>query len=361
MRMLTIYFLMVLLSTSLICCNNAANNSRSGPRKLEILFLGHDSEHHNAAVYMPLLASTLSKEGINFTYTNNPDDLNTSNLDKYDGLMIYANHEKITPEQEKALLGFVEKGRGFIPVHCASFCFQNSPEYISLVGGQFLNHKTDSFTADIIKKDHPVVKSLNEFETWDETYVHDKLGKDITVLMERVEDNHREPWTWVKEHGTGRVFYTAYGHDERTWSNPGFHQLMKEGILWAVGDKAKQDWETFRQEMPTLVYRDEANIPNYEKRTPAPKFQEPLSPEESKKLIQVPLGFDLELFASEPDIINPIAMEWDEKGRLWVIETVDYPNTVRDDKGSGDDRIKICEDTDGDGKMDKSTVFAEGL
>ncbi|HET6538840.1 MAG TPA: PVC-type heme-binding CxxCH protein, partial [Chryseolinea sp.] len=308
-----------------------------------------------------LLASTLSKEGISFTYTNNPDDLNAANLDKYDGLMIYANHEKITPEQEKALLGFVEKGGGFIPVHCASFCFQNSPEYISLVGGQFLNHKTDSFTVEIIKKDHPIVQSLHEFETWDETYVHDKLAKDITVLMERVEDNHREPWTWVKEHGGGRVFYTAYGHDERTWNNPGFQQLMKEGILWAVGDEAKKDWEAFHKEMPVLAYHAEANIPNYEKRDPPPKLQEPLSPQESKKLIQVPLGFDLELFASEPDIINPIAMEWDEKGRLWVIETVDYPNTVRDDKGAGDDRIKICEDTDGDGKMDKATVFAENL
>ena len=126
MRFFTLYFVMVLLSSGLICCDHKTSKSfRSGPRKLEILFLGHNSEHHNSALYMPLLASTLSKEGINFTYTNNPDDLNAANLDKYDGLMIYANHEKITPEQEKALLRFVEKGGGFIPVHCASFCFQN--------------------------------------------------------------------------------------------------------------------------------------------------------------------------------------------------------------------------------------------
>lgn len=359
MRFLTVTF--CLCAIFLSSCDNTASKKRTGPRPVEILFLGHDSEHHNAAAYMPMLASHLATEGIHFTYTNNPDDLNTENLEQYDGLMIYANHEKITPEQEKALLGFVEKGKGFIPVHCASFCFQNSPDYISLVGGQFLKHKTDTFVAQIIKKDHPVVKSVNEFSTWDETYVHDKLADDITVLMERVEENHHEPWTWVKEHGKGRVFYTAYGHDERTWSNPGFHNLMKEGILWAVGDDLKKDWETFRKEMPTLQYREEANIPNYEKREPSPKYQEPLSPEESKKLIQVPLGFDLELFASEPNIINPIAMEWDEKGRLWVIETVDYPNTVRDDKGAGDDRIKICEDTDDDGKADKFTVFAEGL
>jgi hypothetical protein len=275
--------------------------------------------------------------------------------------MIYANHEQITPEQENALLSFVEKGKGFIPVHCASFCFQNSPKYINLVGGQFLKHGTDTFTASIIKKDHFIVNSLNEFSTWDETYVHDKIAPDITVLMERVEADHHEPWTWIKEFGKGRVFYTAYGHDERTWSNPGFQQLMKEGILWAVGDEPKTKWEKFKKEIPTLVYRDAEGIPNYEKRNPAPKFQDPLSPEESAKLIQVPVGFELKLFASEPDIINPIAMEWDERGRLWVIETVDYPNTVRDDKGIGDDRIKICEDTNGDGKADKFTLFAENL
>lgn len=133
--------------------------------------------------------------------------------------------------------------------------------------------------------------------------------------MERVEGDHHEPWTWVKGFGKGRVFYTAYGHDERTWNNPGFHQLKKEGILWAVGDEAKQKWEVYRKQLPTLTYRDADGIPNYEKRSPSPRYQDPLSPEESAKLIQVPVGFDLKLFASEPNIINPIAMEWDEKGR----------------------------------------------
>ena len=361
MRFITSVFILLFFIFIFFSCIKTVKNLRDDSGKLEILFLGHNSEHHKSAINMPLLASTLSKEGISFTYTDNPADLNTENLDKYDGLMIYANHEQIAPEQETALLNFVAKGRGFIPVHCASYCFQNSPTYIDLVGGQFKSHKTDTFTATIIKKDHPITKTLTEFEIWDETYVHDKIAKDITVLMERVEGDHHEPWTWIKESGKGRVFYTAYGHDERTWSNPGFQQLMKEGILWAVGDEAKTKWEKFRKEIPTLAYRDADGIPNYEKRSPSPKYQDPLSPEESAKLIQVPVGFELKLFASEPNIINPIAMEWDEKGRLWVIETVDYPNTVRDNKGVGDDRIKICEDTDGDGKADKFTVFAENL
>src|SRR5690606_8251520 len=325
MRTLFLFIICIVLGGLLYSCNPASGDRTSGSEKIEILFLGHDSEHHDAARYLPLLSSVLSREGINFTYRDNPEVLNGETLSDYDGLMIYANHETITPEQEEALLDFVSQGKGFIPIHCASFCFQNSSAYIDLVGGQFLEHDTGTFVAPIIME-HPLVEGLTPFSTWDETYVHSKLSDDRTVLMERVEGDHHEPWTWVKEYGKGRVFYTAYGHDERTWNNPGFHQLVKQGIIWAVGDQVKARWEGFRETIPELVYRDETAIPNYEKRSPAPRYQEPLTPEESKKLIQVPVGFSLELFASEPDIINPIAMEWDERGGLWVIETVDYPN-----------------------------------
>ena len=353
--------ILCLLIVMLGACSRSSKSLRNESGRLEILFLGHNSEHHNSAVLMPVLASQFSLEGISFTYTSNPSDLNAANLGNYDALLIYANHDSITQEQETALFAFVERGGGFVPVHCASWCFRNSEKYIELVGGQFLKHKTDSFTTEIVNRDHPIMAQLTPFATWDETYEHSKIAGDISVLMERVEGEHREPWTWVKEYGKGRVFYTAYGHDERTWSNPGFQALMREGILWAVGDVAKQKWESYRAKLPTLSYRDEEGIPNYEKRTPAPRYQEPLSPEESAKLIQVPVGFDLELFASEPEIINPIAMEWDEKGRLWVVETVDYPNTVMEEKTEGDDRIKICEDTDGDGKADRFTLFADKL
>ena len=91
-----------------------------------------------------------------------------------------------------------------------------------------------------------------------------------------------------------------------------------------------------------------------------PVDDEPLSAEESMKLIQVPPGFRLELFASEPDIVKPIALAWDERGRLWIAETVDYPNDIHPGT-PGNDRIKILEDTDGDGRADKFTVFAENL
>jgi putative membrane-bound dehydrogenase-like protein len=89
-------------------------------------------------------------------------------------------------------------------------------------------------------------------------------------------------------------------------------------------------------------------------------MQKPLSPEESQKHYVLPAGFEAKLFAHEPDIYKPIYLAWDARGRLWISETRDYPNEIQPE-GQGRDQIKICEDTDGDGKADKFTVFADKL
>ncbi|HXY32983.1 MAG TPA: PVC-type heme-binding CxxCH protein, partial [Planctomycetaceae bacterium] len=95
-------------------------------------------------------------------------------------------------------------------------------------------------------------------------------------------------------------------------------------------------------------------VPHGQDRPPGP----PLSPAEAIARMKVPEGFHVELVAAEPDIVNPVAMAFDERGRIWVTESVEYP---RHSPGPGRDRIKIFEDTDGDGKVDKVTVFAEEL
>ena len=327
------------------------------PRRIEVLFLGHDSEHHNAAESLPYLAASLTPKGINFSYSNDPEDLNLHNLNKYDALVIYANHDEITKPQEKALLRFVKNGGGFIPIHSASYCFRNSSKYVKLVGAQFSSHDTATFNLEYVDPDHPILMGLKPFETWDETYVHTRHSPK-TVLMSRVENEHAEPYTWIKEFGKGRVFYTALGHDLRTWSHPEFHNLILNGILWAIGSDKKEAWSKLTFPQPDYT---PAQIANYEKRDPPPALQSPLSPEQSMQLIQVPPEFELHLFASEPDIVNPIALNFDQLGRLWIAETVDYPNDINIVEGEGNDRIKILEDTDGDGRADRFTVFADKL
>ena len=77
-----------------------------------------------------------------------------------------------------------------------------------------------------------------------------------------------------------------------------------------------------------------------------------LSPAEAIKKMTVPPGFSVELVASEPDIVNPVAMTFDERGRIWITESLEYP---RRSAGPGTDRVKVLESTKGDGKYDKIT------
>src|SRR5258706_30975 len=81
--------------------------------------------------------------------------------------------------------------------------------------------------------------------------------------------------------------------------------------------------------------------------------------EQAVKEMTLPEGFSATVFAAEPDITQPIAMCIDARGRLWVVEAHSYPK--KQPEGQGKDRIIIFEDTDGDGKADKRTVFMEGL
>src|SRR5688572_19254387 len=104
--------------------------------------------------------------------------------------------------------------------------------------------------------------------------------------------------------------------------------------------------------LPPIAVRADDVIPHAQDKPPGP----PLSPQDAIAKMTVPEGFQVELVASEPQIINPVAMTFDEKGRIWIAESLEYP---RKQAGPGRDRIKVLEDTDGDGKADKFTVFAD--
>lgn len=84
-----------------------------------------------------------------------------------------------------------------------------------------------------------------------------------------------------------------------------------------------------------------------------------LPPKKAAEVMTVPEGYQVKLFAGEPDVRQPIALCLDDRGRLWVAEAYSYPQR-RADKDARD-RILIFEDTDGDGTFDKRTVFMEGL
>src|SRR5436190_7970263 len=88
----------------------------------------------------------------------------------------------------------------------------------------------------------------------------------------------------------------------------------------------------------------------------------PLSPEEELQTFSLPPGFHAELVVSEPMIESPILMAFDPDGRLWVLEMLTFlPDTSGRDSREPLNRVSVLEDTDGDGRMDKKTVFADKL
>ena len=354
---------------------------------LKVLFLG-DNGHHQPKARFDQLRPVLSQRGIDITYTDDLKQLELANLKKYAGLIVFANTTELPAAQESALLEYVAGGGGFIPLHCASYCFLNSPTYIDLVGAQFKKHGGEIFSTEIVQPEHPIMKGFGGFSSWDETYIHTKHNERNRIVLEvrraggQDQGNETEPWTWVRTHGSGRVFYTAWGHDQRTWSNPGFQNLVERGIRWACNDDPGtvppfSDKSAFPVPKMTELSKDLApfefeevgpKIPNYlpsnrwgVQGDAMTKMQKPLPPNESIKHYVTPENFHLELAISEPEIQGkPIAMNWDERGRLWICETIDYPNELMPPE-QGRDRIRICEDTNGDGVMDKTTVFAEKL
>ena len=97
-----------------------------------------------------------------------------------------------------------------------------------------------------------------------------------------------------------------------------------------------------------------------ESRVPKDKIpaNPPLAPEAALKTFKLPPGFRIEIVAADPLIETPIAMQWDADGRLWVVEMPSYMNTpTAEGELNPINRVSVLEDTDGDGRMDKRTVF----
>ncbi len=330
------------------------------PRRLEVLFLGDDG-HHKPLERYRVLKQALGPQGFNITFVENLTKVTRENLNQYDALIVYANHEKAAVPP--AILPWVRDGGALVALHSACGCFHPSADWFDLIGGRFKSHEGHEFSPLTVDAKHEITRDLPVLKCWDETYQHTDLTADRQILQVREALNKgetgQEPWTWVRLEGEGRVFYTASGHDLRCWNEQAYQTLVKRGILWAIGAEKAKSFSEYK--IPPL----EIEVPQIENRAhpeiPMMALQKPLSPSDSAAHTQVPVGTKLVLFASEPMVKNPISIDWDHRGRAWVVESFGYPNDVPLEPNKGADKIKILEDNDSDGKADKMTVFAEGL
>ena len=146
-----------------------------------------------------------------------------------------------------AFIDWVSTGGAFLGAHSASDTYHNAPEYLEMLGGEFLTHGSIA-EADVRvdEPSHPTVAHLTpRFRITDELYRFTRFNRrDVTVLltMDRTPDDGLGPagdpadlpLAWIKTVGSGRVFYTALGHREEVWQDPRFQTHVREAIRWAL-------------------------------------------------------------------------------------------------------------------------------
>ncbi|HJT36546.1 MAG TPA: PVC-type heme-binding CxxCH protein [Pirellulales bacterium] len=172
---------------------------------------------------------------------------------------------------------------------------------------------------------------------------------------------HAETRVELVRKDTGKVIFQASG-DETENLKPvvvDLRQHVRREIFIRVVDEHSGHWGhvnfdnfRFHQELPKVPPRPGAR--------PLDSFANAgLSAEEAARAMTVPEGFQVTLFAGEPDVVQPIAQAIDDRGRLWVAEAYSYPRRVSEAEAR--DRILIFEDEDGDGRFDRRKVFADKL
>ena len=188
-------------------------------------------------------------------FTNNAEDFSADNLSNFDGL-IFNNTTRVekaftTAEQRKALLDFIEEGKGFAGFHGASDAgMPKWPEYTNMIGVCFDGHPWNAggtwpFTVE--DPDHPLCKNFSSttFQFSDEIYQYkgyDRKNLRVLVSLDASKSGkmgksptNDYPVSWVKSYGKGRVFYTNFGHNKATWWTPYLLKHFLHGIRWSVG------------------------------------------------------------------------------------------------------------------------------
>ena len=311
---------------------------------------------------------------------------NLDALDKADLLVMVIRRMTLPPEQLERFKKFVASGRPLIALRTSSHAFENWKEFDrDVLGGNYHNHYGNALVSPAKihppARDHRILKGIPaEFITGGSLYKTSPLGANATPLMfGSVTGYDPEPMAWTNSRGNQRIFYTSLGHPKDFETGP-LKELIVNAIYWALD-----------RDVPV----PKGGAPPYEIAPPkTPEAKSPdvprsstarsngLTPAEAVARMKLADGLTANVFAAEPDIVQPVAMNWDDRGRMWVVEYRQYPHPeglkavaldqyfrTKYDRvpeppprgARGADRIKILEDTDGDGRADKVMTFVDGL
>jgi len=335
---------------------------------------------------------------------------------EHQAVVLNYNGREWAQETKESAVAFVREGGGLVLVHAANNAFRNWDAYNEMIGlgwrpasfgdcikWEVLRNRPfvackdctsghgsqHPFQVSVRKPDHPIMKGIPA--TWmhgkDELY-HNMRGpaKNLTILSSAFSDpkqrgtGEHEPITYEVKYGKGRVIVTTMGHfwnGQTEWDGlhcVGFQTIFARSVEYAARGKVTLPIPPGFPKAKEASIRDPFRVGwtgTNEKQSgktsaQAKKEKNPyavLTPQEELETFELAPGYVAELVAAEPLVQEPVVTVWDGNGALYVAEMRSY---MQDENGTGtktlrNGRIKRLFDSDGDGRMDKSTIFVDNL
>ena len=248
-----------------VVCQSANPASAQSPPALRVLNFQADNgfQHPSKSVALTMVEDLGKANDWDVVTTVKASSLTSLDLTRFDVIVFNNNCGNrgpiMTPPQQLALKTYVQKGGGFVGIHCAGAIWKEGgefqPWYEGLIGTKLIDHpKVQKAKLNIEDHAHPATRHLPE--QWIVTDEWHRFGsnprKNVRVLISVDEDSYKgkqkmggdHPFTWCHQYDGGRSFFTSLGHTEAIYANPNFQKLVQGGIVWAASDDADKEEDT---------------------------------------------------------------------------------------------------------------------
>lgn len=376
--------LRVLVLVTVVLC--AAISLRGDPLRVFIRagLKTHGPGQHDHPRFLGEYTKLLQERGL--TVDGGMDFPTAAQLEKADVIVIYAaDGMRIVGEDRAIFEKYLQRGGGVMVLHDGIVSGDQHGWCKRVVGGAWIWKQDPSGKAAtrwhegevgvyFTEQPHPITRGISNFDWKDEVYNQLDMAPDVQVLATSFVDVFNiwpQLWTYEKTWSGGTVPYRAFvsipGHEFASFETPHYRAILLRGIAWA-GKRSNVDEFCRPEELNSLRYPAGGPTPAS---TAVTRMN--LHPE-----------FNVTLAADETVAEKIMSLDWDPRGRMWVVETPEYPGARDVHKNDvkikpwqplepekypvgakvnrrPKDRISILEDTNGDGVMDHKTVFADGL
>jgi putative heme-binding domain-containing protein len=379
----------------------------AGDKPVTIAYLIGEDEYDTARTVPAFARDNLEWRGVRSRFykelPGKPGDFGgLDDLSSADALFISVRRRNLPANQMKRVRDFVASGKPVIGIRTASHAFylrngENPADKswvdfdTSILGAHYEDHYGAGMDTVVTPVDpgsgDPLLAGLSSaFTVHSHLYKSRNPAPTVKVLLTgRTADgkSETEPVAWINAGAPGRTFYTSLG-SPADFEVPEFRRMLLNGVLWAIEAFVPPPGASLDEPNRVPSHAAQPSTPPAAKKDtadtkPAPG---PLPPQASAAKLKPAEGLAVDLVLAEPDIAQPVQIQFDARGRLWVVEYRQYPNPAGLKMVSHDnfwravydkvpdppprhvrglDRVTVHEDRDGDGVYETHKTFVDGL